>query len=400
MPVTIEITGYSIITIEFDVDPGLVFSLEEESIDSVFLASRVSYPFLLNEMTLKIPIEIRGRGSLNVLTNPSLDLFQFTAGEVPLLSLPKPGIGTGIEAECDADGAVVWRVPSKEDKAGMNNMLQEPREWLVEVLDDSDLQIGGSETASTADLVRPNKEGEAFDSAIPEANIFLLSSAKFPGDFFPKGIKATSTLADVASMNLECCTDEQCNFDEELGTVNPDGTRVCDISGTTSTCVSRFVPVFTLAWTGDDDLDIHVITPRGNEIAWFSPSQDFGALDNDDIPSRVQYNIETISWSFEQPNRAPEGEYIVFVDLYTRVEGSDSWVLRWYDGVNLLGSRSGSGDSSFIRVTYPPASSSISPLARSATPQEVIEDSVLSAERLAYKVRAAHVRKRPRPVPT
>jgi hypothetical protein len=69
----------------------------------------------------------------------------------------------------------------------------------------------------------------------------------------------------------------------------------------------------TLTWTGDCDLDLHVVDPSGTEIYYSNPSSPTGGqLDVDDIPSSgdTGTHIENVFWP---TGGAPRGSYSAFV---------------------------------------------------------------------------------------
>ena len=69
----------------------------------------------------------------------------------------------------------------------------------------------------------------------------------------------------------------------------------------------------TLTWTGDCDLDLHVVDPTGFEISYGDPSSPSGGqLDVDDIPDPGQTgtHVENIFWP---TGGAPRGSYSAFV---------------------------------------------------------------------------------------
>ena len=69
----------------------------------------------------------------------------------------------------------------------------------------------------------------------------------------------------------------------------------------------------TLRWNSDTDLDLHLIDPDGEEIAWTSPgSTSGGVLDVDDVPAAGDNgpHVENIFWP---PGEAPTGAYQVWV---------------------------------------------------------------------------------------
>lgn len=81
----------------------------------------------------------------------------------------------------------------------------------------------------------------------------------------------------------------------------------------------------TLRWTTSDDLDLAVTDPQGGTVAFFNrqvPSG--GQLDvdaNAGCSSSTTSPIENIFWP---PSQAPQGNYQVEVNLYTRCQSSSS----------------------------------------------------------------------------
>ncbi len=73
----------------------------------------------------------------------------------------------------------------------------------------------------------------------------------------------------------------------------------------------------TLIWSGDSDMDLHVVEPNGEEIYYSSPSSSTGgSLDHDDIPgcgTETGNHVENIFWPQGQ---APLGEYRAYVHFY------------------------------------------------------------------------------------
>ena len=74
----------------------------------------------------------------------------------------------------------------------------------------------------------------------------------------------------------------------------------------------------TLIWSGDSDMDLHIVEPDGEETFYSSPSSSTGALlDHDDIPGcgiGSGDHVENIFWPQGQ---APQGEYRAYVNFYT-----------------------------------------------------------------------------------
>jgi len=73
----------------------------------------------------------------------------------------------------------------------------------------------------------------------------------------------------------------------------------------------------TLIWSGDSDMDVHVVEPNGEET-YFSvrESSTGGMLDLDDIPAcgvETGTHVENIFWPTGQ---APPGRYVAYVHFY------------------------------------------------------------------------------------
>ena len=156
----------------------------------------------------------------------------------------------------------------------------------------------------------------------------------------------------VGLPNVQCCSNEDC-----IGQAGD----VC----VSNTCVFEGNPRFTLSWTGDDDLDLHVITPFGVEI-FFSNLVDpvtGGRLDQDDIPRAFAFYVENIF--FPSPT---DGNYTYFVDEFNRVGFSDAWVLQAFvDGVEVA-RHTGVGTSGLFVLGPFPLGSLLSPAPSAAVP--------------------------------
>ncbi len=84
----------------------------------------------------------------------------------------------------------------------------------------------------------------------------------------------------------------------------------------------------TLIWSGDSDMDLHVVEPNGEETMFGAKeSSTGGQLDHDDIPScgiETGSHVENIFWPVDL---APPGQYVVYVQFYNAcVEGSSQSV--------------------------------------------------------------------------
>ena len=81
-------------------------------------------------------------------------------------------------------------------------------------------------------------------------------------------------------------------------------------------------PQITLIWDNLDDLDLHCITPSGDEIFYDNPEADNGTLDvdaNSHSSTPTTTPVENIYW---QPGTAPHGHYIVSVVYFSNNEAT------------------------------------------------------------------------------
>ncbi|CAJ1944521.1 unnamed protein product [Cylindrotheca closterium] len=134
---------------------------------------------------------------------------------------------------------------------------------------------------------------------------------------------------DAANADIECCASSDCNS----------GTQLC----VSNICIEQGNPGFALSWCGRDDLDLHVITPAGDEIDYQNTIDQLtgGNLDKDDIPQEEGCYVENIVF----PSGAPKGDYVFFVDSYTQILGADNWTVRVYLGDQEQAVQSGTEDS-------------------------------------------------------
>jgi len=124
---------------------------------------------------------------------------------------------------------------------------------------------------------------------------------------------------DPDNVTIGCCIDENCEAGE-----------VC----VNEVCILRGNPRFTLTWFGDDDLDLHVITPGGVEIFWNNRIDEIsgGFLDFDDLGGIPSLRVENTV--FQVPETTPNGNYTYFVVNFQQRGEADSWTLEVFeDGV-------------------------------------------------------------------
>jgi hypothetical protein len=120
----------------------------------------------------------------------------------------------------------------------------------------------------------------------------------------------------------------------------------CIAANQGSVCVSNEClrdgnPRFTLTWTGDDDLDLSVVTPAGVNISY---QNDFdattnGAFDTGFVQDVYGSHVESIYFP-----TGLGGTYHIFVAQFAEQgEGDDNWTLQVFVGGAMVGEISGEG---------------------------------------------------------
>lgn len=99
-----------------------------------------------------------------------------------------------------------------------------------------------------------------------------------------------------------------------------------------------------------DDLDLHVLTPNGNEIDYNNKMADSGTLDQDDIPTEEGEYVENIF--FPSDGSAPSGKYTYWVVQYGQVDAADPWELQVLDKGTVIQSQTGVTEGNGEDVEY------------------------------------------------
>ena len=198
-------------------------------------------------------------------------------------------------------------------------------------------------------------------------------NARFEVLGWAKGFSSSGSMSQTKSIPLDCCglldcdlpppTDRYwqctCNHCQAL---ECNEFHCCSSSDclpgygcVSNTCITMGNPRFTLIWTGDDDYDLHVITPGGAHIYyWYENLYDpvtGGMLDHDDIPTEVDYWVENIVFPLD--GSAPSGVYQYYVDLFNQLgETSDDWVLSVWLGDTKVDEFNGNGSSETYSFTH------------------------------------------------
>lgn len=99
-------------------------------------------------------------------------------------------------------------------------------------------------------------------------------------------------------------------------------------------CVGEGALRFSMSWITDTDIDLHVITPGGNEIYYDAPTQDGGTLDVDDCVEglcAVQdgTHVENVVFMAD----APRGSYQFWAHNYDAEVATSVTIDAFVDGV-------------------------------------------------------------------
>lgn len=102
----------------------------------------------------------------------------------------------------------------------------------------------------------------------------------------------------------------------------PPQIQIASPSGSTPQLGTGDIQV-TLRWATTDDLDLAVTDPSGDTVAYFNPAvASGGQLDVDANAGCSEQNSTPIENIFWPPSEAPQGNYSIAVNLFSRCEGS------------------------------------------------------------------------------
>jgi len=140
---------------------------------------------------------------------------------------------------------------------------------------------------------------------------------------------ATDPIAPVAAQERQGCfminqTGQLIELDEFCPVATPFAVPAASTETTASgqTLGTGDIQV-TLRWTTVDDLDLAVTDPSGDIVAYYNPAvASGGQLDVDANAGCGESNPSPIENIFWPTGGAPEGEYNVEVNLFTRCESS------------------------------------------------------------------------------
>lgn len=120
-------------------------------------------------------------------------------------------------------------------------------------------------------------------------------------------------------MEIDCCDDTDCALAEQRCTSNR--------------CIHTGHPRITLTWYGNDDLDLHVITPAGTTINFLNrqDAASGGTADIDGLPGgRTGRWVENV-W-FDDTLVDTSGTYTYFVVSYNARDQPDNFDLAVWEG--------------------------------------------------------------------
>jgi hypothetical protein len=126
----------------------------------------------------------------------------------------------------------------------------------------------------------------------------------------------------------DCCLDSDCDSDDEICVQR--------------SCIEEGYPRITLTWTGDDDLDLRVVTPNGAVLSRqneFDPVSG-GRFKADRDQSEFGFHVETVNF----PDISGKLKFFV-KSRTTRGAGADIWNLAVYESDTMVQDHSGFGDS-------------------------------------------------------
>jgi hypothetical protein len=127
-------------------------------------------------------------------------------------------------------------------------------------------------------------------------------------------------------------------------------------------CPENVGPLIALRWKGDDDLDLHVQPPCGDEIYYGNPAPidvtgaffEYGEGNTGGYSGYGDY-VERARFSYQQTvgsGSTPAGKYSFWVENSVLKESPDTWTLEVYEGDQLVQSHSGSTADKSETYTY------------------------------------------------
>jgi hypothetical protein len=195
--------------------------------------------------------------------------------------------------------------------------------------------------------------------------MFPISSSPFPSPALPTNppIRAGPP-SRVCPAKFECCDSIDC-VDPSLRCIQ-------------RTCLKNGEFVVDLTWTGNDSLNLVVITPLQDAISIQNPfDQKSGGLhQNDPYQPDFGFHIERVVF----PSGPQSGSYSFFVKSRMTVGDEDRWTLKVYDSNQLTTFEVGTGDSRSFSFNYEQGDSESTPFPVTPPEQAPLPPSTLPEE--------------------
>jgi uncharacterized protein YfaP (DUF2135 family) len=166
------------------------------------------------------------------------------------------------------------------------------------------------------------------------------NSATFMYDFSNDDgviVPTQSPISDCNPSEEECCSDTDCAF----------GAEIC----VQRTCIDRGNPRFTLTWTGDDDLDLALVTPLGTTVAVSNKidPESQGVFGEAGDQLEFGRHVENIYFPI---SGGPSGTYTYFVSNFVPNGELDMWTVTVFVDDEEVASQTGTGSSELLVFEY------------------------------------------------
>ncbi|KAL3932999.1 MAG: hypothetical protein SGBAC_010591 [Bacillariaceae sp.] len=165
---------------------------------------------------------------------------------------------------------------------------------------------------------------------VPPAAVQDPSPTSAPNPFRPPTPAIVPGPTDFGQCPFECCSSYDCLADE-----------VC----VQRRCLAEGTLRFTLSWTGNDNVDLLVLTPNGKEVSSSNPSDDSsGGSFGVDVIADGEFGFHVENTVF-RGSTIPSGIYSYSVKPVNTRGSKDEWELRVFAWSQLVGWQKGQGGS-------------------------------------------------------
>ncbi|CAJ1965099.1 unnamed protein product [Cylindrotheca closterium] len=172
---------------------------------------------------------------------------------------------------------------------------------------------------------------------VPPAAVPDPSPSSAPNPFRPPTPSIVPSPTDVGQCPFECCASYDCLADQ-----------VC----LQRRCLREGTLRFTLSWTGNDNVDLLVLTPDGTELSNANPSDDSsGGSFEVDIIADEDFGFHAENAVFRGSN-IPLGTYSYSVNAVNTRGARDEWEVQVFAYSQLVGWQRGQGQSRTFAYTF------------------------------------------------